>query len=148
MSTEQTNPSLRFSGQRLLVASPHAGGTPYERRVVFLLEHSARGAMGIVVNDQLRKSVQQLRGRSADPLLRRAGVAPRLAGVPVGVFMWGPGQLEAELKKGIWLSSPAKLDGRVAQQPNLWVDLLRQIGRSVLCDALQLDELPPDPTVN
>ncbi|AFZ66147.1 YqgE/AlgH family protein [Deinococcus peraridilitoris] len=43
-----------------LVASPHMVGTMFERAVVLLLEHSANGAMGLIVNLQTEMPIGEL----------------------------------------------------------------------------------------
>jgi putative transcriptional regulator len=145
MSLQQREPTRHHPSRALLVASPHLQGTPYDRQVVLLLQHSLRGSVGVLLNAQFQESLRQMRGRLAGRL--RQGDQQRIA-VPVGVMQWRPGQLEAEVGQGVWLSSSASFDELFGDHDDLWVDLVRHIGRSILSDALHIRHMPTDPTVN
>ena len=148
MSAQQKRTDSRTAPRHLLVASPHLHGTPYDRQVILLLEHSSRGAVGVLLDHPFQESVRQLRGRRSDPLLQRAGGAAPWLTLPVDLMKWAPGQLDAEWTRGVWLASTASVDEVLAGRDDLWVDLIRQIGRSVLSDALGLQHMPDDPTLN
>jgi putative AlgH/UPF0301 family transcriptional regulator len=148
MATQREDRSCGFSSQRFLVASPYARGTPYERQVVYVLEHDPRRAMGLLLDEAFRDRVQRLRALFADPVRLRSAAAPRWIGLPVGVVVWEAGQLDAELRMGVWLKAPARLDQIFGDCQDLWVDLVRQIGRSVLHDALRIEQVCSDPSLN
>ncbi|MEM8865965.1 MAG: YqgE/AlgH family protein [Planctomycetota bacterium] len=61
---------------------------------------------------------------------------------------WGGGQLEAELKQGGWLTAPADADDVFADPGELWVDVTRRIGLSIVLPGVDPEEVPDDPTVN
>jgi putative transcriptional regulator len=61
---------------------------------------------------------------------------------------WGAGQLENELHQGDWRVTPATAEFIFSTADDLWETVLRQIGHTLLKSILNLDELPPDPTVN
>jgi putative AlgH/UPF0301 family transcriptional regulator len=147
MNTEQRNADQNSSTQHLLVTSPHVRGTPYDRRVIFLVEHNTRRSVGLVVDEAFRKSMRRLRDGSflPDQLNQRspAGVA-----LPVDVVVWGPGQLKAEADRGIWLSAQVDLHELLEPHDDLWVDMVRSVGRAVLRDACGIQDFATDPTVN
>ncbi len=65
----------------------------------------------------------------------------------VGYSGWGPGQLEAELDAGAWLTIAAA--GRTVFEPDDgWPDLVKQIGGSQLLEALGIKHIPADPRLN
>jgi putative AlgH/UPF0301 family transcriptional regulator len=148
MSIQQRKSTEDLTPRHVLVASPHVGGTPYGRQVVLLLQHSPRGSVGAVLNGQLQDTLRRVRGRMMDPARRRGAAHPQDVAVPVGLYQWGPGQLDAELKQGVWLASPAKLDDVLGDHRDLWINLVREIGRTVLHDALKIKHIPTNPTVN
>jgi putative AlgH/UPF0301 family transcriptional regulator len=145
MSLQQREPTSHRPARHLLVASPHLQGTPYDRQVVLLLRHSPRGSVGVLLNAKFQESLRQTRGLLADRLQRgqSLGIA-----VPVGLVQWRPGQLEMEVEQGVWLSSSASFDELFGDHDDLWVDLVRHIGRSILSDALHIRHMPADPSVN
>ena len=71
---------------------------------------------------------------------------------PLRVFVghagWGKGQLEVELARGDWLTTPAKMEHIFAEDENLWTTTLRQIGRSFISSVLKLKHVPQDPSWN
>jgi putative transcriptional regulator len=66
----------------------------------------------------------------------------------VGHSGWGTGQLENELHQGDWRVTPATAELVFSPADDLCETVLRQIGHSLLKSILNLDNLPPDPTVN
>jgi len=80
---------------KLLIAMPGMGDPRFERSVVYLCDHSAKGTMGLIVN----KPRPEL--RLAD-LLNRLGLAPATGGPDSAVHFGGP----VELGRGFVLHSP------------------------------------------
>jgi putative AlgH/UPF0301 family transcriptional regulator len=147
MNTEQRNTDQNSSLQHWLVTSPHVRGTPYDRRVIFLVEHSQRRSVGLLVDDAFQQSMKRLdRGSSYS---ERSGQRPshRLA-VPVDIVVWGPGQLQAEMEQGVWLTAQADLQEILRPHDDLWVDMLRIIGQSVLRDACGIADFAANPHLN
>jgi putative transcriptional regulator len=66
----------------------------------------------------------------------------------VGHAGWGPGQLENEIDEGAWFSAPATVEYVFFDGADLWEQVTRQVGRSLLRDVLNLKNIPPDPSVN
>lgn len=66
----------------------------------------------------------------------------------IGHSGWGAGQLENELREGAWRTLPASAELVFSTDDDLWEAVFRQIGQTLLKSILNLDELPPDPTVN
>ena len=66
----------------------------------------------------------------------------------IGHAGWAAGQLENELRQGDWRMLPATAERIFSTADDLWETTLRQIGHSLLKSMLNIDELPPDPTVN
>jgi putative transcriptional regulator len=66
----------------LLVASPHLTDTPFSKSVILLLEHNESGAMGVVLNRTMDRSLKQTVERLGGQPLRADG--PVSVGGPVG----------------------------------------------------------------
>jgi len=68
----------------------------------------------------------------------------------VGHSGWGGGQLENELREGSWLTVRATLEYVFHEESELWKLVARQIGESLIFDALKVDSrrIPPNPSVN
>jgi putative transcriptional regulator len=66
----------------------------------------------------------------------------------VGHAGWGGGQLEGELEQGAWLTAPATADYIFYGDTDLWEQVTKSIGRSVLQSMLKIKEVPDDPSVN
>ncbi len=64
----------------------------------------------------------------------------------VGYSGWGPGQLEAELQEGAWLTSIAAAD-TIFSDEDRWMELSKQIGSASL-SWLKPKIVPEDPTMN
>jgi len=63
----------------------------------------------------------------------------------VGHSGWGPGQLEAELERGDWITEPARLEDAFSEEPGeLWRTVLTRMGGSYALVA----RMPTDPSVN
>jgi putative transcriptional regulator len=63
----------------------------------------------------------------------------------VGHSGWGPGQLDAELERGDWITEPARREDTFSQEPSeLWSSVLTRMGGSYALVA----RMPPDPSVN
>jgi len=127
----------------LLVATPQLSGTPYDRQVVLLVAHGEHGSQGIIVNRAFRDSLKQIH--------EHAQRSDRLTGpieLKLGVVQWAPGQLEAELKWGVWLTTPATQSRMLGDFDNHWRQLVCEIGRSLYRDALGIRDFPTDVSRN
>jgi putative transcriptional regulator len=63
----------------------------------------------------------------------------------VGHSGWGPGQLDAELERGDWITEPARREDAFSEKPGeLWSTVLTRMGGSYALVA----RMPPDPSVN
>jgi putative transcriptional regulator len=71
---------MEFLQGQLLVASPQLADPNFARTLVLLIEHSQEGALGVVVNRPLTKTIQEL--------WREVGSAPCHSRQPV--YMGGP----------------------------------------------------------
>jgi putative transcriptional regulator len=79
-------------------------------------------------------------GTSDDPA---AGV--RTGRAFAGHAGWGPGQLDAEIERGDWITEPARFDDAFASEPlALWSRVLTRKGGSYALIA----RMPPDPSMN
>lgn len=65
-----------------------------------------------------------------------------------GYSGWGPGQLEDELKQGGWLVCPLTKDDIFADSDEIWQNVLKKIGQSILTDTLNVTHIPADPSAN
>ena len=68
--------------------------------------------------------------------------------VYVGHSGWGPGQLEREMKEGSWLIHESISDAIFEEDEHLWRRVAKAVGDTILKEALHLDHLPQDPTLN
>jgi putative transcriptional regulator len=65
-----------------------------------------------------------------------------------GYAGWGPGQLEAEINEGAWVTTQATLEMVFADDSRNWVKLSRTAADEQLAALLGVKHVPPDPTVN
>jgi putative AlgH/UPF0301 family transcriptional regulator len=147
MSTNPETAAESLKGH-LLVASPYADGTPYRRAAVLLLEHSEQGAAGVVVDGTFRASMDRLRAEAMQAIDVAVPRIAALAGVPVRVATWRPGQLDAELQNGLWLHTQASAALVFSERVPEWRELVRHVGRTVYRDALGIAEFPVNPSLN
>jgi putative transcriptional regulator len=85
---------------------------------------------------------------SLEQIVSAAGPAmPHSTKFFVGYSGWGPGQLEAELDGGAWLTIAAS-DQHVFQGDDPWQSLTRLIGGSQLLSSLGIKHVPSDPRLN
>ena len=97
---------------RLLVATPLLGDPNFERTVVLMLEHSAEGALGIVLNRPSPLPVEE-------PLPDWARFAPE----PPVVFVGGP------VAKGSVIALARRADDRQHRMPDgAWEQVLDGVG--------------------
>jgi putative AlgH/UPF0301 family transcriptional regulator len=132
-----------FQQGPLLVATPYLSGTPYDRKVILLVAHGRDGSQGIIVNQALRDSLRQIHDQVA--------TNPRIAEpveLKLGVVQWAPGQLEAEMKSGVWLTIPATESRMMGEHEDLWKDLVRDVGMTVYRDVLGIRRFPRNPSLN
>ena len=66
----------------------------------------------------------------------------------IGHAGWAEGQLENELRQGDWRELPATAELIFSTADDLWESVVRQMGHSLLKSILNIDDLPPDPSVN
>ena len=84
-----------------------------------------------------RSQVEQLLEDSHDPFRLYLGHAG-----------WKPGQLEFELKQGNWMAATASPLHVFNDDEELWSNVVRQIGRSIIQASPGVKHLPEDPTLN
>lgn len=66
----------------------------------------------------------------------------------VGCAGWAQGQLEAELKTGSWLATPATFRNIFRSNGDQWLSVTRKISRSMTFPPLEPNIVPEDPTLN
>jgi putative transcriptional regulator len=84
-----------------------------------------------------RKQIGQLLQRSKDPLRLYLGHAE-----------WKPGKLEDELNQGYWMAIPASLKLIFSDDDDLWSEVVRDVGRSIVKSLPGVKEVSGDPTRN
>ncbi len=175
-----------------LVASQNLMDPNFVRSVVLLVQHTDQGALGVVLNRPIGKSVQDLSrevgggpctntqpvylgGPVPGPLmavhsqdsLGEVQIIPGLffsaskqnldalvmrpeptLKIFIGHSGWGPGQLDAELEQGAWLTAPSTPELVFFDSSELWVSVSRLIGREMMQSMLHIKNIPDDPTVN
>jgi putative transcriptional regulator len=147
--SNDTKTTNRFLSGNFLVATPYLHESPYQRSVVLVMRHDSQGALGFVMHDQLKSSLVDLE-KYFDSTFQRGGQpAGEFPGIQMfsAIVRWSAGKLESEIDQGIWIATPARLDVALGCD-NLWVSLLRQIGRDVLSDGLGIKSFPADPRSN
>jgi len=147
MATNQHAAAQSLKG-RLLVASPYADRTPYRRAAVLLLEHGEQGAAGILIDETFRASLDQLRAELPRMAALQQTDSARLAGGPVRVAAWEPGQLDIELQQGLWLHTKADPSLVFSDRVPSWSELVRHVGRTVYRETLGIEGFPADPSLN
>jgi putative transcriptional regulator len=80
-----------------------------------------------------------------DVLVRRSNIALRLYSGHAG---WGSGQLEGEMEAGGWLSTRATVDDVFADHESIWKTVTQRIGLEIMAPDLDLEHVPPDPSLN
>ena len=148
MAAEHDTDRLALAGN-FLVASPRAGPR-FHQRVVLLFTHDQSGAQGILLNDEFARSLGRLKQQlnNLSPPAARRSLFP--GELKVRVVRWAPGELDQEYEQGVWMTTPATLE-RLHDANctgNLWFDLVRHIGRSVLSESLNIQEFPKNPAWN
>ena len=133
---------------QFLVASPYLHGTPYDRQVVYVVERNESRVVGLCLDSDFRHSLRDLCGSLAEAMRHPRRGSQEVTVLAAKVVVWTPGQLDQELRRGIWLSGPAEFAWVLGEQADLWVEMVQSIGRSVLCDALAVEELPAHPWLN
>lgn len=144
MAASQKAARQSYKGH-LLVASPYADGSPYRRSAVLLLEHSEQGAIGVIVDDKFRASVGRFREQL--PSVNALNRGQSAAALPVNLVKWESGQLEHELKQGLWLNRIADPSPLFTSQVPDWRELVRDVGRSIYRD-IGINEFPTHPALN
>jgi putative transcriptional regulator len=110
-----------FAGQ-LLIAAPALRGSPFERTVILIAQHSREGALGIVINRPLDE-------RPIASLLQAFGMDATGITDGVRVFLGGPVSPEIGFvvhDADYRLANTIDIDGRVALTPA--PEVLRDIG--------------------
>lgn len=148
MASQDKNGNRVGAAPQFLVASPHLHGTPYDRQVVYVLARNAERIVGLCLDSNFRHSLRDLGTMLAEAIREPHRVFETKAVLPATVMVWPPRQLDQELRHGIWLSGPFEFAWVLGDHDDLWGDMVRSIGRSVLCEALDLDELPADHWLN
>lgn len=65
-----------------------------------------------------------------------------------GYAGWGPGQLEDELKQGGWLVCSITKDEIFGSSDEIWQNVVKRIGQTILTDSLNVSHIPRDPSAN
>lgn len=80
-----------------------------------------------------------------DLLVRRKDMPLRLYSGHAG---WGSGQIEGELEAGGWLCTRATIDDVFADHETIWKTVTQRIGLEIMAPDLDLEHVPPDPSLN
>ena len=145
MALKQNENKRSNSPSCFLVASPYAGSTPYGQSVVLLVRSDQNGAAGILLDSEFRRSFKRLSNQN--PVKSIAAKRRLTNDLELSILNWSPEELLEELELGVWLTTPAHRED-LARSDDLWAELVRRVGRSVLGDSLSIREFPRDPTVN
>jgi putative AlgH/UPF0301 family transcriptional regulator len=149
MSSHTETAVRRFVPGSFLVATPFLPASPYRHSVVLVIQHDAHGALGFVVDNQLKSSLTELESFFRSTRGGSPAGSHRFPGLRLfsAIVRWPEGGLEAELDQGVWMVTPARLDMALSSD-DLWRQLVRQIGRDVLRDGLGIRAFPVDPLLN
>jgi putative transcriptional regulator len=66
----------------------------------------------------------------------------------IGHAGWGAGQLDNEINEGAWRTLSASAEQIFSTADDLWENIFRELGQSLMKSMLNTEQLPPDPTVN
>jgi putative transcriptional regulator len=66
----------------------------------------------------------------------------------LGYSGWSGGQLESELKAGGWLTAKAKKSQVFSTSEELWEDVVRTIGQTIVQKTFKVKHVPDDPKLN
>ena len=148
MAAGQDTNRLTLAGN-FLVASPRAEHR-FQRRVVLLVSHDQSGAKGILLNDELLRSLGEFGRQLSNLSVPAARRAPFPVELKLRVVRWTAGELDQEYQRGVWMRTPATIERLqdARGSGNLWFDLVRHIGRSVLSESLHIKEFPHNPACN
>jgi len=80
-----------------------------------------------------------------DLIVRKKDVPLRLFSGNAG---WGRGQLEGEFEAGGWLATRATIDDVFADHESIWKTVTQRIGLEIMAPDLDLEHVPPDPSLN
>jgi putative AlgH/UPF0301 family transcriptional regulator len=143
--THNPNFEQTATPRQVLVASPHLSGTAYDRKVALVVGYGRNGFRGIEVNKVFRESLLAARKSMQEKTPNRLSPARQFQ---LGVINWAPGELEEELRTGVWMTTSTTFAKVLASRDGLWVDLVRRIGHSVLRDSLGIKRFPRGVSVN
>jgi putative AlgH/UPF0301 family transcriptional regulator len=143
--THNTNFEHTSAPQQVLVASPYLSGTAYDRKVALIVGCGRNGFKGIEVNKVFRESLLAARQSMQVKPHARFSLPKQFE---LGVINWVPGALEEEIRSGVWMTTSTTFAKVLASQDDLWMNLVRGIGRSVLRDSLGIRQFPEDVRVN
>ncbi len=115
-------------------------GGPVEGPVVVVHEHSEQ-------EDTLYKPGVYLTADQDDVATVLKQMSSRYR-VFTGYAGWKPRQLEEELKQGEWLVWDLSRDDIFDAPEEIWRRAIRQIGREILVESLEVSHIPDDPTHN
>ena len=121
-SDSDTSGRTSFAGQ-LLIAAPALAGSPFERTVILMAQHSRDGALGVIINRPLAE-------RPIASLLEAFGVDATGIDGSVRVFVGGPVSSEISFvvhSADYRLANTVDIDGKVSLTAA--PDVLRDIGR-------------------
>lgn len=80
-----------------------------------------------------------------DLIVRKNDIRLRLCSGNAG---WGSGQLESEMEAGGWLSTRATVDAVFADHESIWKTVTQRIGLEIMAPDMDLEHVPPDPSLN
>ena len=127
------------------MASPYACNTDYKRSVVLVIRNDLRGVSGIVLDSEFHHAFTRIQQRI--DALEAPPTEPLAQRLKLRVVNWATEDLHAEVQQGLWLDTFALPEDLVGGD-DLWVALVRRIGRQVLHDTLGIERFPPDPMLN
>ncbi|OYY88377.1 MAG: hypothetical protein B7Y42_14605 [Polaromonas sp. 28-63-22] len=130
------SPSINLT-HHFLIAMPGLDDEAFAKSVIYMCEHTDRGALGLIINKPSDINLKGLFDKVELPLRREdltdalvfqgggglemttskdvlealsTGAGPRRVFVSLGYSAWGEGQLESEISDNSWLTVPADMD--------------------------------------
>ena len=98
--THHPNSEYTYAPHQVLVANPHLHGSAYDRKVALVVAGGRGGFRGIEVNRVFRQSLLAAQNLTQAKRLSRL-FAPKH--FELGVIDWAPGELEEEIRSGVWM---------------------------------------------
>ena len=134
----------KLSGHSVAIEDPVHMGGPVSGPLFALHQQAKLAEMTTTAGVYLSATKEHLEQLVAPS----GGVAEAPFHLFVGHAKWEPGQLDAEIARGMWLQLPASASLIFDENEDKWFEALREVGRNFWKETLGVKHVPEDVTVN